>query len=260
MIIQVRKYINNMGSQTKFKNFYNIYLWFVSILVSLPVIAPILLKIGLELPAKLIYFVYSFFCHQFSTRSIHLYDYQYAWCARDTGIWFGVALAAWLIKFKKLTPIKWYWVIPFVIPIALDGGIQTIFTMFNLSNSGLVGIPLYSSNNLVRFITGSIFGLGLSLWVSGSIYQESNDSSSETILQIDNKKQLKNLFLSISLLVIFYIGLVGLWSMTSKSYPPADFADSVVRLQDKNFFERRANGACPTEGVQDAFNIECFFR
>src|SRR5260221_5462908 len=159
--------------KSAFSNFYNWYLGILSLLVSLPVLAPVLLKLGLTNAAKIIYFIYSFFCHQFASRSIHLYDYQYAWCSRDTGIWFGVTAIAYLIKYRKIKPIKWYWVLPFIIPIALDGGIQTIFTILNIQGSGsIIESPMYISNNLVRFITGPFFGIGLSLWVSGTLFQE----------------------------------------------------------------------------------------
>lgn len=234
------------------------------------------------MPAKVIYFIYSFFCHQFASRSIHLVDIQYAWCSRDTGIWLGVALAAWLIKYKKLRSIKWYWVIPFVVPIALDGGLQTIFTMLNLGSTA-EGIPFYSSNNLVRFITGSIFGLGFSMWISGTFYADSKKSPASTAdidssegsdnnavkqssksnssKKSENQKNsffIRNLIVAESLLIVLYIVMVAFWSFTSTKYLPTDTFDSVVKLQDNNFFERRANAPCPTEGVEDAFAIDCF--
>lgn len=258
MNILAQKFFNMKN--TKIQNFYNFYLGFLTVLVSLPVLAPVFLRLGLELAAKVIYFIYSFFCHQFATRSIHLYDFQYAWCSRDTGIWLGVALVAWLVKFKKIKPIKWYWVIPFVIPIALDGGIQTIFTMLNFTNGGgLSGIPLYSSNNFVRFLTGAFFGIGLSLWISGSLLEETESSQSVKAERINIKTQIKSIVIAFVSLIVFYIALVGLWSISSTKVLPSDFADSVVRLQGKNFFERRADGICPTTGVEDAFSIDCFF-
>src|SRR5690606_38304083 len=116
-----------------FKNFYNIYLTFLGFLVSLPILAPVFMHLNLILPAKVIYFIYSFFCHQFSTRSIHIYDYQLAWCSRDTAIWFSFFITALLVKFNILPKLRWYWTIPFVIPMALDGGLQTIYTLFNLN-------------------------------------------------------------------------------------------------------------------------------
>lgn len=259
-----------MQKDKALSTFYNWYLGIITSLSLLPILAPILLKVGLVFPAKVIYFVYSFFCHQFATRSIHLYDIQYAWCSRDTGIWLGVALVAWALKLKKVKPIQWYWIIPFVIPIALDGGLQTIFTMLNLSNSGgLTGIPLYASNNLVRFLTGAFFGVGLSLWISGTFIEGLVDNSSvdksaskeiKGLKKIIRDSQAKPILAIMSLLILFYLASVGLWKVTSINILPSDAADSAVRLQDSNFFERRADAVCPTNGVEDLFSFDCFFK
>jgi uncharacterized membrane protein len=257
-----------MSRLRKLTTFYNIYLGLITTLAALPVLAPILLKLGLIFPAKIIYFVYSFFCHQFATRSIHIYDLQYAWCARDTGIWTAVALTAWALKMKIVRPIKWYWVIPFSIPIALDGGIQTIFTMLNLSyTGGLAGIPLYSSNNLVRFLTGAFFGIGLSLWISGTfIEHEFKDSIVENkkyklrILNFFGNSQVRSVARLMMISFVLYAFSVSIWQLTSRKVLPTDSIDSAVKLQSKNFFERRTNGICPTKGAEDLINFECFFK
>lgn len=247
--------------------FYNWYLATLTVLVSLPILAPILLKLGLTFPAKIIYLIYSFFCHQFATRSIHIYDLQYAWCSRDTGIWLGMALTAWALKYRKVKPIKWYWVLPFVVPIALDGGIQTIFTMLNLSYSGgLSGIPIYSSNNLVRFLTGAFFGIGLSLWISGTFIEdlikddEQEEKKEVKLVKKLFNRQVKFVALLMGVLLSFYLFSVAIWKVTSISILPTDIADSAVKLQNSNFFERRADAVCPTHGAEDIFSFECFFE
>lgn len=245
--------------------FYNWYLGVLTTLVALPILAPVLLKLGLIFPAKIIYFIYSFFCHQFATRSIHLFDYQYAWCARDAGIWAGVAFVAWALKYNKIKPIKWYWVIPFAIPIGLDGGIQTVFTMLNLSyKGGLMGIPVYSSNDLVRFLTGAFFGIGLSLWISGTFAEDLTENKEVTfksrVARYINNSQIKKIAIFMGILLSFYLVSVAFWQHTSEKVYPTDFADSAVKLQDSNFFERRANGICPTESAEDLFAVDCFFK
>ncbi len=262
-----------------FKEFYNWYLGLLTVLVSLPILAPLLLKLGLTSIAKWVYFVYSFFCHQFASRSIHLFDYQFAWCARDTGIWFGVATVAWLLKFKKIKPIKWYWVIPFMIPMGLDGVIQTVFTILNIQPVGLVtGEALYISNNLARFVTGVIFGVGLSLWLSGMLIQDSDvrDQTSESSnsksnpsspLRMTNKSQYSifniqfaKIIMTITVLIIGYFGLVTLWDVTSVENKPLGFADSAVKTPLRDFFQRREDAVCPTKGVDDLFSFECFVK
>jgi len=245
-----------------FSNFYNIYLTFLTVLITLPVLAPILLKLGLQAPAKAIYFIYSFFCHQFAYRSIHIFDYQFAWCARDTGIWIGIWLTAILIKMKKVKGIRWYWVLPFVVPIALDGGLQTIFTLFNVSASGsLIGAPLYISNNLVRFMTGGIFGIGISLWLSPLVMEDSSVESSEVkeVKKSFFKTNLGRIFIMIAGLFVIYVGLFGIWNITSSINAPLQPLDAVVKNPTDDFLTRRADAVCPTNGFQDLFAFGCFF-
>jgi len=57
------------------------YLWLVFLLfflyVGLPVLAPVLMKANLPLPARVIYTVYSPLCHQLGFRSLYLFGPQY---------------------------------------------------------------------------------------------------------------------------------------------------------------------------------------
>lgn len=247
------------------KDPYNIYLAFLTTLVILPVLAPTLLYIGFESPAKLIYFVYSFSCHQFDNRSLHLFDYQYAWCARDTAIWTSVWLTALYVKFSDVKSIKLYWLIPFIVPIALDGGIQTIYTVLDIDPVGLnTGSPLYISNNFTRFMTGGIFGIGLSLWISPTfkgILQRS------TKIKLVNSKILIAFALSF-IMLLNYIFLVQVWSITSEKYKPAGTLDMIVRTPSIDFFTRRKHAVCPTNETEEndyqnpqdnLIMFECFF-
>lgn len=246
----MRKFLNKL-------TIFDYYIGFLALLNLLPVIAPLMLRLGLEAPAKIIYFIFSFTCHQFASRSIHLYDYQYAWCSRDTGIWFGVLIVALLFKLKKLKPIAWYWVIPFMIPIALDGGLQTIFTFLNITPDGtLAGETIYASNNLARFITGGIFGMGISLWISGSLLPE--DAQNELKESKSSRKQSFKIVGIIAILFLVYFSLVSAWNLTSSENKPSDILDSAVKIQSENFFARRENGICATESMSDLFNLDCF--
>ncbi len=233
---------------------YNIYLGIVTTFFSLPILAPIFLKLGWIIPAKVIYFVYSFFCHQFSSRSINVLDFQYAWCARDTGIWFGILLTAILVRIGLLRSIKWYWIIPFLIPMALDGGLQTIFTIFNLDPNGvLVGNPIYVSSNFTRFVTGSMFGIGVGWWMAIQI---------KTIANINVDKFNINRYLKLGIVVlpifVTYISLVQIWNVTSEVNKPLDALDFAAKTTRGNFFARRENAICATDGVGDLVNMDCF--
>lgn len=240
-------------------NAYTIYVVFLLAVSLLPILAPVLLKISetlpiFQLPAKIIYLVYSFTCHQFAYRSIHAFDYQFAWCARDTGIWLGVLFVALFAKHIKT--LAWYWLIPFVLPIALDGGIQTIATMLGVSVIGPTGDPLYISNNFVRFLTGAIFGIGISLWISPFMYEAFADKAEQLKSQAMAWRKNKFVVAGIGSIIVVYILLVGLWAITSPKYKPTDFLDSAVKTPVMDFYIRRANGPCPAD-PKDLLKLDC---
>ena len=58
------------------RNWLRIVLTILAIYVSLPFIAPTFMKVGLEQPGRVIYTLYSPFCHQFAFRSFFLYGEQ----------------------------------------------------------------------------------------------------------------------------------------------------------------------------------------
>lgn len=242
-----------------FRKFYNWYLLFLILIVSLPIIAPLLLKLSETLTflsgfANLIYLIYSFTCHQFAYRSLYLFDYQFAWCARDTGIWLGMLLGAIFVRYYK--PLKWYWIIPFVIPIALDGGIQTIATLVGVQPSGPVGSPLYISGNVIRFMSGAIFGIGLSMLISPVLYYEAGAEGAEERKTMIAKNK-KYFFLSlIGICFVAYFGFVQVWNLTSNKVKPSDLLDSAVKFPANDFYERRKDAPCPA-GIEDLVRWEC---
>jgi uncharacterized membrane protein len=255
-----------------FSNVYNIYVTVLGILASLPIIAPLLLQIGFETPARYIYLIYSFFCHQFASRSIHIHDFQYAWCARDTAIWSAIFITAVLVKFNKLPKLKWYWVIPFIIPMALDGGLQTIFTFLNLAPSGIVeGTPLYVSNNLSRFMTGAIFGIGVGWWLSQQLKDQVNISleTQEPAIEISKNKEsirsskfshiIASVILTLGMFILYSL-MVTVWGATSTKYKPLDSFDAVVKTPSTSFFARREHAICPTTSPVDLLAFDCFLN
>lgn len=234
-------------------------------LSSLPLVTPILVYFKFTVLAKFLYFVYSFFCHQFSSRSIILFDYQVAWCARDTGIWLAVFLTFIFVGYDLLPKFSWYWLIPFAIPITLDGGIQTIFTVMNLTPTGTLQFTdnIYISNNFARFATGSFFGIGLGWWLAWQIknVQKNNDFKEKFVIHKNSfvNKSIKT-FLLISLMLLIYVVLVQLWNLTSVYNKPYDWLDSAVKTPQTGFFDRRGNGICPTDASKDPINLRCFLN
>lgn len=160
-----------------------------AIYVLLPFLAPILMHAGYTTPARLIYGLYSFTCHQLPDHSYFLYadnpaplapeltaagappaadlfafrkfiggpafGYKVALCERDLAIYSSVLLAGLVFAVARkhtrvqAPSIKVY--LLFLIPIAVDGVSQ------------LVG--LRESNWWLRTLTGALFGAA-SVWLA----------------------------------------------------------------------------------------------
>lgn len=68
---------NDQIFETWFRSHYlSLILGFLFIFLCLPVLAPVLFKSGIILPAKVIYWIYGFFCHQLPFRSWFLFGAQ----------------------------------------------------------------------------------------------------------------------------------------------------------------------------------------
>jgi len=243
---------------------YKIYLGILITLNALPILAPIFW--GLQASSaligrigELIYFVYSFSCHQFASRSFYLFDSQWAWCARDAGIWLGILSVAIAALHPKMTGIRFYWVLPFIVPIALDGGIQTIATLFGVAPSytGIDSSILYVSSNLTRFLSGFIFGVGLSLWISPVLKRALHNRLDEINLSMNRRVATKLISATVLVFVVSYSLIMMSWSISSK-YKPIDLLDSAPKMPIYNLFIRRESGPCKTD-LNDLLALECFF-
>ena len=154
--------------------------------VTLPLAAPVLLRAGLDAPARAIYTLYSFTCHQLPDHSYFLFGpsfwpgdaelvgagmssssnlflqrvfvgndaigYKVALCQRDMAI-YGAVLAAGLLFALlrgRMGPLSTRWFLVLLIPMALDGGTQ------------LVGWR--ESTWWLRTLTGALFGMAAVWW------------------------------------------------------------------------------------------------
>lgn len=61
------------------RNWLRVVIVILALYVSLPYVAPTLMRMGLRGPGELLYTLYSPFCHQFAFRSFFLYGEQYAY-------------------------------------------------------------------------------------------------------------------------------------------------------------------------------------
>lgn len=126
---------------------------FLGLYAGLPLLAPILMAKGYDLPANLIYSAYRFACHQLPSRSYFIFGNQVAYCHRDTAIYGTLFVATLLFGLVRrwIKPLPWQGYVAFIIPMGIDGLTQ------------LVG--LRTSNWQLRTITGFLFGLG-SAWLA----------------------------------------------------------------------------------------------
>lgn len=159
----------------------------VSLYVGLPVLAPVLMNLGLTAPAKAIYFIYRPACHQRPERSYFLggsqvlysadeleaegvdpisrdigneqIGYKVAFCERDVAIYGSIVVAGVLFGLvrRRIRPLPILVYALFCLPMFLDGGLQ------------LFGV--YESNWFLRSITGSLFGFG-SVWFAYPYMEE----------------------------------------------------------------------------------------
>jgi hypothetical protein len=128
------------------------------------------------------------------------------------------------------TGLSWYWIFPFMIPIALDGGIQTIATMVGFGED----TQFYLSTNFMRMITGSLFGIGLGAIIAPFIKSESEPLRvSPKVNKVTDKKtafstpfRLTAIFMA---LLSVYLLLIQLWRLTTPEYQPEGITDHIVR-------------------------------
>lgn len=228
------------------KVFFNIVPILGIVLLSLDAIAllaPILAHFGFDKVAHVIYYVYRFLCHQRPWRSIHLFDYQVAWCSRDTFIYLAMGLSAFFVKKFKIRGIRWYVPILVTLPFAIDGTTQLIAEIVAIYQNKLVFF--YASTNFLRMLTGSIFGAGIGMWLFSMLEEtievEANaklQSKPETAKTGKPKMRLRNLKLFLAIILICfvsYLGIVQLWRITSKEYKPGDFLDHVRYFPGVNY-------------------------
>ncbi len=170
--------------------------WFLYVGVSF--LAPVLMKVGAEGPARLIYLAYQPLCHQLPYRSWYLFGerpfysmeellrrgvapellvphgyigdavlgYKGALCQRDTAIYGTIFLAglAFALTRRRWRPLPfWAYLLFGLAPVALDGGIQFVTQVLVLlfPTAGFVAIE---STPWRRVVTGALFGL-MTVWL-----------------------------------------------------------------------------------------------
>lgn len=145
-------------------------LWFsllYGLYVGLPFLAPLLMQWGAELPARLIYTIYSFLCHQLPERSYFLFGprvsyslteiqaawqatsnpmilrqfigspemgWKVAWSDRMVSMFTSILFFAWLwwpLR-RRIRQLHWIGLILLAFPLAVDGTTHLVSDLFGL--------------------------------------------------------------------------------------------------------------------------------
>ena len=161
----------------------------MGIYVGLPFLAPVLMKLGLDIPARAIYFIYSLLCHQLPQRSYFLFGskvthslaeiqtvwqntlnplvlrqfignpelgWKVAWSDRMismfTSLWlFGML---WRPLRRWLKPLPWWGLIFFLLPMAVDGVSHLVSDLYG------IGQGFRDSNAWLAVLTNNAFPHG----------------------------------------------------------------------------------------------------
>lgn len=171
--------------------------------VGLPVVAPVLMYVGLDWPASVIHTLYRPLCHQLPQRSFFLFGpqmtyrleqlaeiagstileepwsgaflgsdtvgYKAALCQRDLAIYGSIFLAGLVFgvlrQRRTVRPLPWWaYVGVGVLPMLVDGGSQWVsYALATLVPS--LGITPHETTPVMRVITGALFGL-CTVWLA----------------------------------------------------------------------------------------------
>jgi uncharacterized membrane protein len=193
---------------------------FFLLYVGLPILAPVLMAVGAEWPATIIYTIYRPLCHQLPQRSFFLFGpqltyraselmervginiglgpttrafvgteaigYKVALCQRDTAIYgaiFLFGLVYGLLRRRwKVPPLPLWAYIGFgIAPMLLDGGYQFLSYVIPLIWPGGPIVPREAAPAM-RVITGVLFGLATA-WLAYPIVNETMEEARKSLVR-----------------------------------------------------------------------------
>ncbi len=139
----------------------NVIIAFVAVWCAGIVLSPLISMIhpAGESLSNFLYKFYGVVCHQFDSRSFHVYDHPFTVCIRCTSIYFGFLIALIGVRCSSKLYEKEYnpvlVLISSLVPMLLD--VACSFT------------PFYEISIPSRMISGTIFGIGLALLLHRSL-------------------------------------------------------------------------------------------
>lgn len=104
--------------------------------------------------ARFVYRLGDVYCHQKSERSYVLNDNQMPVCSRDLGLFLGLFVGSVFgVVYRRRMTLGLC--VLFLIPMAVDGGIQSLTS--------------YESINILRLVTGLVAGFGIGRYVNSNL-------------------------------------------------------------------------------------------
>lgn len=200
------------------KHWLAVFNAFAFLYVGLPILAPTLMHLGAQWPAKIIYTIYRPLCHQLPQRSFFLFGPQWTYkaaelaerlgtniglgmetralvgneaigyktglCQRDVAIYGAILLSGLafglLRRFWKIPSLPlWAYIGLGILPMLFDGGYQLISYIVPLFWPGAPITP-HETTPTMRVITGALFGLA-TVWLSYPIVQETMKELHESL-------------------------------------------------------------------------------
>jgi uncharacterized membrane protein len=182
--------------------------------VGLPVLTPVLMAIGVEGPARIIYLIYDPLCNQLPQRSWFLFGPQLSYTLPELAPWIGdnplassfVGNAAvgykmalcqrcmsihgaifvfgllYALGRRHVRPLPiWAYIVFGLLPMAVDGGFQFLSYAIPLILPSLSIVP-YETTPFMRMLTGVLFGLA-TVWLAYPYVQEAMDEFRESLQQ-----------------------------------------------------------------------------
>ncbi len=141
----------------------------VGALLGIAILTPVLAYFGVEPLASTIFRSTHAICDQIPSHSFFICGHQVGICSRCCALYGSIWLSSMMFRFgrQRIEPIRWYMLLPFLLPMALDGGTQ----LFGWRES----------NVYLRLITGALFGLGM-MWFALPYVQKAVDESKAMIV------------------------------------------------------------------------------
>ncbi|HKD77332.1 MAG TPA: DUF2085 domain-containing protein [Ktedonobacterales bacterium] len=140
----------------------DIIMWGLGIIILGALTIPIIAYLGIQPLANRLLGFYHPICDQIPSHSFFICDHQVGICARCLALYGSIWLGTFGFRIgrRRIPRLPWYGLILFTLPMALDGGTQ----LFGWRES----------NNLLRVITGVLFGIGM-CWFSLTLLQSAID-------------------------------------------------------------------------------------